>query len=174
MNSIAAVGTRELFEEDENDKKAINKAKEFLEDKIKNNYAIVSGLALGCDTVAHKTAIEKGGKTIAVLGAPLDRYYPPENKELQKQMEKTQLVLSQYPFGINVWPNFFAHRNITTVALAKEGILVIKTKEKSGTNYAIKNCVMQNKKLYAIDSKENRDAFNSGKILNKYYEINWV
>ena len=84
-------------------------------------------------------------------------------------------MVSQYPIGIKTYPNYLAYRNATTVALAKEGILVIKTYyPKSGTNHAIKNCVKQRKKLYVIDSEANRDAFNSGKILKKYYKIEWI
>ena len=180
MNSIAAVGTRRINPEDNEDKKAIEKAKEFLKDKIKNNYAIVSGLASGCDTIAHKTAIENNGKTIAVLGTTIDKFYPPENKELQEEIIKNHLLVSQYPIGIQPFQGRFAyknnlvHRNATTVALAKKGILVIKTYPIGGTNYAIKNCVKQRKQLYVIDSEANRNAFNSGKILKQYYEINWI
>lgn len=64
---------------------------------IKHNATIVSGLALGCDSIAHKTALEKGGKTIAILPSSLDNISPKENVELAEQIvEKGGLLISEY------------------------------------------------------------------------------
>lgn len=64
---------------------------------LKHNATIVSGLALGCDSIAHKTTLEKGGKTIAILPSPLDNIQPKENIELANQIVANGgLLISEY------------------------------------------------------------------------------
>src|SRR4030042_5334876 len=63
----------------------------------RHKVTIVSGLAEGIDTAAHRAAIEEGGCTIAVLGTPLDRVYPQENLQLQEIIMKQHLLISQFP-----------------------------------------------------------------------------
>ena len=64
---------------------------------LKHNATIVSGLALGCDTIAHKTALDKGGKTIAILPSTLDNIVPKENTELAERIvEEGGLLISEY------------------------------------------------------------------------------
>lgn len=64
---------------------------------MQDGFTIVSGLARGVDTVAHETAIQNGGNTIAVIGTPITEYYPPENKALQDLIADKFLLLSQVP-----------------------------------------------------------------------------
>src|SRR5262245_1506509 len=75
---IAIVGTRKPSEE------GTRRAAKLVRHFVKDKFTVVSGLAQGIDTVAHKTAIEAGGLTIAVLGTPITDTYPPENAELQQ------------------------------------------------------------------------------------------
>ncbi|MGM9948307.1 DNA-processing protein DprA [Floccifex sp.] len=64
---------------------------------IKRNIVVNAGLAKGIDTATHITALENGGKTIAVIGTPINQYYPKENRLLQQRIEKEGLVISQFP-----------------------------------------------------------------------------
>jgi DNA processing protein len=145
--SMAVVGTRRLEENMD-----IVQGTELLERLIRSEYVIVSGLALGCDTLAHKYAVNNGGRTIAVLGTPLDKYYPDENRWLQEKIGEEHLLVSQYPIGSKSYPSYFAHRNITTVSLASGGIVVIRADDTSGTIHAVDFCVKQNKQVYVLEN----------------------
>ena len=72
---------------------------------------IVSGLAEGIDTAAHTAAISRGGRTIAVLGTPLDQVFPRQNAALQDQIMREHLAVSQFPAGHPVQRKNFPLRN---------------------------------------------------------------
>ena len=93
--------------------------------------AVVSGLARGIDTAAHVTAIERGGRTIAVLGTPLDRFYPPENRELQLEIMRKHLAVSQFPPGHITRPWDFVMRN-RTMALISDATVIVEAGAVSG------------------------------------------
>ena len=143
--SMAVVGTRKPME-----KEYIDGEKRAVQELIDRDYVVVSGLARGCDTLAHEYAIEHDGRTIAVLGTPLDHYYPEENRRLQDKIASQHLLVSQYPVGIRTFPQYFAHRNKTTVGLS-DGVIVISASDRSGTQHAIKSCVEQGKPLYVLE-----------------------
>jgi DNA processing protein len=92
----------------------------------------VSGLAAGVDTVAHSTAIQHGGRTIAVLGAGLDRIFPPENAALSEQIAREHLLVSQFPPGTPVQRGNFPRRN-RTMALLTDATVIIEAGPSSGT-----------------------------------------
>jgi len=159
--SIAFVGSREL-----KNPLHIEHGKRVIERLIKSGCStVVSGLAAGSDTLGHKSAIEFGGKTIAVLGTPLDQYFPKENKYLQDEIAKEHLLVSEYPIGIRSFGSFFANRNRTTVGLANEGVVVARAGDRSGTQYAIRHCIEQNKQLYALENNIHEFDFT---WVNKY------
>jgi len=95
---------------------------------------IVSGLASGIDTAAHRSAIACGGRTIAVLGTPLDDVYPKENAELQAQIARDHLLVSQFPIGSRVTPRNFPIRN-RTMALLCDATVIIEASQSSGTRH---------------------------------------
>lgn len=95
---------------------------------------VVSGLAKGIDTIAHRAAMEAGGDTIAVLGTPLNRAYPRENAALQRELMERHLVLSQFPDGRIVHRSNFILRN-RTMALVSQGTVIIEAGEQSGTQH---------------------------------------
>ena len=146
--SIAFVGTRQL-----DDELHIDHGRRVVNRLLSTGYdAIVSGLAEGSDTLGHDCALKFGGRTIAVLGTPLDMFYPKRNTALQKEIGRNNLLVSEYPIGIGSFGSYFANRNRTTVALSTEGVVVARAGDKSGTQYAIRICLEQGKPLYVLEN----------------------
>ncbi|WP_088069431.1 DNA-processing protein DprA [Gottfriedia luciferensis] len=114
----------------------------FIKDLISENWTIVSGMASGCDSIAHKLTIFNKGTTIAVVGSGLDYIYPKENRELFQEIALNHLILSEYPYYIRPEKRYFPRRNRIIAGLTK-GLVVLEAKEKSGTmitaNFAIQN-----------------------------------
>lgn len=124
--AIAVVGSRLMTPRGE----ALTK--KFVKEFIKRRYTIVSGLARGIDTVAHQTALEQGGRTIAVLGSGLDIIYPFENKVLAQEIIKHGALVSPYPLGTKPFPKNFLARNRIIVELSC-AVLIVEGKRRSGT-----------------------------------------
>lgn len=124
---------------------------------VEDNFTIVSGLAKGVDTLAHRTAIECGGNTIAVIGTPLNEHYPKENEKLQRQIAQKHLLISQVPvlrysmqdYRIN--RAFFPERNKTMSALT-EATIIIEASDTSGTLIQARAAFYQGRKLFILDS----------------------
>ena len=111
---------------------------------VKKGYVIVSGLAKGVDSIAHRTALESNGKTIAVLGSGIDVYYPSENRKLQNEIMKKGVVLSEYPFGMKVQSFSLKKRNKIIVGLS-DFVLITETAPKGGTMNSYQAAVQQKK-----------------------------
>jgi DNA processing protein len=99
---------------------------------VENQTVIVSGLAEGIDAVAHETAIAMKGKTIAVIGTPLNKVYPRKNFELQQEIMKNHLVVSQFPIGYPTTPKDFVLRN-RTMALISDATVIVEAGDTSGS-----------------------------------------
>lgn len=98
----------------------------------KHKITIVSGLARGIDSVAHKAALDAGGRTIAVLGSGLDIIYPPENRDLAVKIAENGAVVTQFPNGTPpLGKNFLARNQL--IAKLSRAILVVEGKTRSGT-----------------------------------------
>jgi DNA processing protein len=123
---VSVVGTRKPSHE------GIEFAKRLVKNLAREKVIVVSGLARGIDTVAHRTAIEEGGRTIAVLGTPLNVFYPPENKELQLRLMREHMVISQFPFGSPVTRKNFVIRNRTMALLSDATVIVEEAGENTG------------------------------------------
>ena len=91
--AVAVVGSRDMTE------RGRKLTEKFVKVLVKNKITIVSGLARGIDTTAHQTALDNGGRTIAVIGSGLDIIYPPENKKLSEEITKNGAVVSGFPNG---------------------------------------------------------------------------
>ncbi len=93
---------------------------------------VVSGLAEGIDTAAHEAAIRQGGSTVAVLGTPLDKFYPARNRGLQKTIMRDHWAVSQFPVGYPTEPKNFVIRN-RTMALISDASIIVEAGETSGS-----------------------------------------
>lgn len=149
--SVAVVGTRKPSEE------GVRRAQQLVRELVRDDFTILSGLAAGIDRVAHETAIGRGGRTIAVIGTPLSRVYPAENRELQKQIARDFLLISQVPvFRYQrqtpvVNRLFFPERNITMSALT-EATVIVEAGETSGTLIQARAALQQGRKLFILES----------------------
>lgn len=101
-------------------------------DLAKANICIVSGMAKGIDGMAHKGAIDGGGKTIAVLGSGVDICYPAENRDLMDEIIGNGCVISEYPPGTQAAPYHFPSRNRIISGLSKI-VVVVEAGKRSGT-----------------------------------------
>lgn len=125
---VSVVGSRKVSDLG---KKRTEKITKFL---VESGITVVSGLAEGVDTIAHSTAINVKGNTIAVIGTPLNKYFPVENKPLQNLIAKEHLLISQFPDGYPTTPKNFPIRN-RLMALISDATIIIEASEKSGTKH---------------------------------------
>jgi DNA processing protein len=123
---VCVVGTREAGPA------ALRRAARLSRILAQHDIVVVSGLAAGVDTAAHRAAMAAGGRTIAVIGTPLDRSYPRENAELQAEIAAHHLVVSQFASGQRVGRWCFPQRN-RTMALIAGASVIVEAGESSGT-----------------------------------------
>ena len=123
---VAIVGSRKSSEDGL--KRAVRLARMLAERSV----VVVSGLAEGIDTAAHRATIHAGGRTIAVIGTPLDRAYPRSNVELQAEIGRSHLLVSQFPIGQAVQRSNFVLRN-RTMALLSDASVIVEAGEGSGS-----------------------------------------
>lgn len=149
--SIAVIGTRNPSRD------GLRRTRQVVRDLVKNKFTVVSGLAAGIDTMAHETTLEENGSTIAVIGTPLSHVYPKENRALQDNLAKSQLVISQVPLiryeskDYRYNRVFFPERNVTMSALT-EATIIIEAGETSGTLFQARAAINQTRKLFILDS----------------------
>lgn len=149
--SVSVVGTRNPSLE------GIIRTKKLVKKLVEDEFLIVSGLAKGIDTAAHFTAIEHGGFTIAVIGTPLNRYYPLENRGLQDRIARDYLLLTQVPFSRYEQQSyqtnrfFFPERNVTMSALT-QATIIVEAGETSGTLVQARAALDQGRKLFILEN----------------------
>lgn len=123
---VAVVGTRRPSSEGE------RRARKLARLLVEHGATVVSGLAAGIDTVAHTETIAGGGRTIAVLGTPLDDVHPRSNAALQARIARDHLLVSEFPPGSPVARGNFPRRN-RTMALIADVSVIVEAGEGSGT-----------------------------------------
>lgn len=150
--AVAVVGTRKPSEE------GLARTRRLVKSLLSDDFTIVSGLAAGVDTAAHTTAIETGGRTIAVLGTPLLKAYPASNAGLQREIARNHLLISQVPvkrYSAQKNPTannfFFPERNITMSALT-QATIIVEAGETSGTLVQARHALKQGRKVFILES----------------------
>jgi len=138
---------------------------DFSDQLSRKGIVIVSGLARGIDTIAHKKAI-KGGETIAVLGSGLLNIYPRENKDLALEIATSGLVISEYPMFTSPLRENFPRRN-RIVSGISQGVLVVEAASRSGALITAHLACEQNRDVFAIPGNINSALSKGTHILIK-------
>jgi DNA processing protein len=110
---------------------------------------VVSGLARGVDTAAHRGALGAGGRTLAVLGSGVDVVYPPENRRLAAEVVEAGAVVSQFPMGTAPLPHHFPARNRVIAGLTL-GTVVVEAAERSGALITARLAGELGREVYAV------------------------
>lgn len=113
------------------------------------NIIIVSGFAKGIDSIAHKTSLLAGGKTIAVIASGLDIVYPASNLSLYREIEEKGLILSEYEAGVKPFKFNFPQRNRIIAGLSK-GTIVVESKDRGGSLITADLALEFNRDVYAV------------------------
>lgn len=141
--AIAVVGTRRPTAA------GVEAAEKFTRGLVEAGFSIVSGLAVGIDAVAHRTAIRCGGYTVAVLGCGLDVIYPKRNTALREEIASTGTLLTEFEEGTQPLPHHFPMRNRIVAGLCK-GVLVIEGSFKSGALITARLALDANRSVWAV------------------------
>lgn len=117
--------------------------------ELNNELIVVSGLAKGIDAAAHYAAIRNGGKTIGVIGTGLDVFYPRSNKQLQKYMSGSHLVLTEYGPGQSPQKHHFPERNRIIAGLSR-AVIVAEARMRSGSLITCERAMEEGRDVFAI------------------------
>ncbi|AZI38210.1 DNA-processing protein DprA [Caenibius tardaugens NBRC 16725] len=148
---VAVVGSREASPD------GIRRAERLARELVDRDFTVVSGLAKGVDSAAHRGAIARGGRTISVVGTPLGSCYPKENADLQEEIARDHLLISQVPalrYAKQAPQHnrlFFPERNVTMSALT-EGTIIVEAGDTSGTLTQARAALHQGRKLFILDN----------------------
>ena len=115
----------------------------------KANAVIISGGALGIDSVAHRTTLKSGGKTVLVLGCGHGINYLPENSDMRKEISRNGALVTEYPPFTSASPATFPERNRIISGLSK-AVVIIEAAERSGTFSTANHAIRQNRKLLVL------------------------
>ena len=139
---------------------------------------VVSGLALGIDGVAHRAALESGGRTIAVVAGGLDSVYPAEHSGLFRQIQGQGAVISEQPLGVRPTAQSFPRRN-RLISGTTLGTVVVEAAEGSGTRWTVYQALEQNREVFCVPGSifspasrfTNRMIQEGAKLVTSYTDI---
>lgn len=160
-DAIAVIGSRtaSLYGE--------NAAKEIVKTLCENNHLIVSGGAIGIDTIAHRTALENGAKTVLVMGCGHGFNYLPENSPLRKAVSKCGALITEYPPKTEVNHGTFPQRNRIISGMSK-GVVIVEAAEYSGTFSTAKHALKQKRDLFVLPGDiESGNFTGSNNLINE-------
>jgi DNA processing protein len=142
-HSIAIVGTRRPTPY------GIAASERVSADLANAGLTIVSGMARGIDTAAHRAALAAGGDTVAVLGCGVDVLYPAENRKLYQEIAQKGLLLSEFPMGAPAYPQNFPIRNRIVSGISL-GVVIIEGAQHSGSAITAKLAMDQGREVFAV------------------------
>jgi DNA processing protein len=142
---VAVVGSRHASPE------GLRRAYQLARDFARRGVVVLSGLASGIDTAAHEAALAHGGRTVAVVGTPLERAYPAENAALQELIYREHLVLSPFAPGTRTRPGHFPARNRLMARLARATV-VIEAGDASGSLHQVAESVRAGRPVFVARS----------------------
>ena len=116
---------------------------------VSQNFTVVSGMARGIDSLSHKETIKRGKRTIAVVGTGLDTVFPPENKNLEKEIEIHGAIISEFPLGIPPLQYNFPLRN-RIIAGMSVGVLITEGKTRSGALITANSALEEGREVFAV------------------------
>ncbi len=146
---VSVVGTRKpTFE-------GLKRTRAIVKELVDGRITVVSGLAEGIDTEAHETAIACKGKTVAVLGTPLERVFPAKNAKLQQLIMREHLAISQFPSGSKTTAFSFPLRN-RTMALLSDSTIIVEGEAHSGTEHQGWEALRLGRLLFFLESLAER------------------
>jgi DNA processing protein len=146
---VAIIGSRKATET------GLNRARILALSLVQEGITVVSGLAEGIDTAAHSTAIDAGGRTVAVLGTPLEAYFPSGNRSLQERIMAEHLAVSQFAPGTKAHRSHFPRRN-RTMALLSDATVIVEAAERSGTVHQGWEALRLGRLLFLMESLATR------------------
>jgi DNA processing protein len=144
--SIAIVGSRRASYY------GLSCAKQFAADLVDHGFVIVSGMARGIDTYAHRGALSRGKRTIAVMGSGFNHIYPPENRELAQEISRNGAVISEFPLNTRPLPQNFPRRNRLISGLSL-GTVVVEAARNSGALITADFALEQGRDVFALPGK---------------------
>ena len=141
--ALAVVGSRNASPQ------GIRDAREIAHALSDAGLTIVSGLALGIDTAAHRGGLARGGSSVALVGTGIDVCYPRDNKALAREIEESGCLVSEFPLGMPPLPWNFLRRNrlISGVSL---GVVVVEANLRSGSLVTARHALAQNREVFAV------------------------
>jgi DNA processing protein len=118
-------------------------------DLAKAGLTIISGMARGIDTAAHKATLAEDGETIAVLGCGVDVLYPVENRKLYEEIGRRGVLLSEFPLGAPAYPQNFPIRNRIVSGISL-GVIIVEGAQHSGSAITAKLAMDQGREVFAV------------------------
>ncbi len=110
---------------------------------------IISGMARGIDTAAHRAALAEGGETVAVLGCGVDVLYPADNRKLYQDIARRGLLITEFPMGVPAYPQNFPIRNRIVSGISL-GVLIVEGAQHSGSAITARLAMDQGREVFAI------------------------
>ncbi|MDD5595662.1 MAG: DNA-processing protein DprA [Candidatus Omnitrophica bacterium] len=145
----------------------LNNAQNFSAQLADHGFTVVSGMARGIDTAAHKGALKNRGRTIAVMGSGFNHLYPEENKALSDQIAENGVVISEFSMNTLPFKHNFPQRNRTISGLSL-GVLVVEAAQNSGALITADFALEQGREVFALPGKvDSHTSFGTNALIQQ-------